>query len=232
MRRLLTIPSHFLMAITIIALSACWPIVQDDAGADTTAVTCSASGTVSYSTATITDWSVTCSNVPTDAAYVIVSVPITGGEADFEVQSADEEYDGGTYALPSSFTVGDSGSETGSYNDHDPDNPTDDSSPTAPYGFLALEPTGSWSPLPPNSIGYINTSGGYDSCAGSGTSCGTPDATAAPTPTDSISDVFASTQTNLLTEIGYASTLVVALLLIGLGVRMLVKWARKGTDAA
>lgn len=43
-----------------------------------------------------------------------------------------------------------------------------------------------------------------------------------------IEATFASTQTALVTEMGYAVALVVALLLIGLGVRMLVKWSRRG----
>ena len=43
-----------------------------------------------------------------------------------------------------------------------------------------------------------------------------------------IEATFASTQTALVTEMGYGVALVVALLLIGLGVRMLIKWSRKG----
>lgn len=46
-----------------------------------------------------------------------------------------------------------------------------------------------------------------------------------------ISATFASTQTALVTELGYGVALVVALLLIGLGVRMLIKWSKKGVSA-
>lgn len=47
-----------------------------------------------------------------------------------------------------------------------------------------------------------------------------------------ISETFASTQASLVTELGYGVALVVALLLIGLGVRMLIKWSKKGVHSA
>lgn len=43
---------------------------------------------------------------------------------------------------------------------------------------------------------------------------------------------FSSTQSQLVTELGYGVALVVALLLIGLGVRMLVKWSRHGVKSS
>jgi len=46
-----------------------------------------------------------------------------------------------------------------------------------------------------------------------------------------IEDTFTSTKAALTTELGYGVALVVALLLIGLGVRMLIKWSKKGVSA-
>lgn len=46
-----------------------------------------------------------------------------------------------------------------------------------------------------------------------------------------IETTFNTTQASLVTEIGYGVALVVALLLIGLGVRMLIKWSKKGVSA-
>ncbi len=45
-----------------------------------------------------------------------------------------------------------------------------------------------------------------------------------------IETVFTTTQASLVTEIGYGVALVVALLVIGLGVRMLVKWSKLGVS--
>ena len=46
-----------------------------------------------------------------------------------------------------------------------------------------------------------------------------------------IESTFSTTQASLITELGYGVALVVALLLIGLGVRMLIKWSKKGVSA-
>jgi predicted transporter len=56
-----------------------------------------------------------------------------------------------------------------------------------------------------------------------------PSIAGATAPT--IETTFASTQASLLTELGYGVALVVALLLVGLGVRMIVKWSKKGVSA-
>jgi predicted transporter len=55
-------------------------------------------------------------------------------------------------------------------------------------------------------------------------------ASAACTAGDKICETFASTQTSLLTQMGYGVALVVALLLLGIGIRMLVKWAKMGVS--
>jgi len=47
-----------------------------------------------------------------------------------------------------------------------------------------------------------------------------------------ISATFTSVQSSLVTELGYGVALVVALLLIGLGVRMLIKWSKHGVHSA
>jgi len=57
-------------------------------------------------------------------------------------------------------------------------------------------------------------------------------ATGAGATGDSISTVFTTTQASLVTEMGYGVALVVALLLIGLGVKMLIKWSKKGVTSA
>ena len=47
---------------------------------------------------------------------------------------------------------------------------------------------------------------------------------------DVVSSAFASETTSLTTDIGLGAALVVALMAIGLGVRLLVKWAKRATS--
>lgn len=49
---------------------------------------------------------------------------------------------------------------------------------------------------------------------------------------DVVSSAFGSETTSLTTDIGLGAALVVALMAIGLGVRLLVKWAKRATSAA
>src|ERR1035437_10759025 len=61
------------------------------------------------------------------------------------------------------------------------------------------------------------------------TGCG--GATTASLSGSPLETTFANTQVSLLTEFGWGVGLVVALLLIALGVRMLIKWSKKGVSA-
>jgi hypothetical protein len=49
---------------------------------------------------------------------------------------------------------------------------------------------------------------------------------------DVISSSFASETTSLTTDIGLGAALVVALMALGLGIRLLVKWSKRATSAS
>lgn len=44
-----------------------------------------------------------------------------------------------------------------------------------------------------------------------------------------LEDQFTSTQTSIMTELGYGAALLIAILLFVIGITVLVKWARKGS---
>ena len=44
-----------------------------------------------------------------------------------------------------------------------------------------------------------------------------------------LEDQFTSTQTSILSELGYGAALLIAILLFVIGITVLVKWARKGS---
>ncbi len=52
---------------------------------------------------------------------------------------------------------------------------------------------------------------------------------AGATGATALEDQFTSTQTSILSELGYGAALLIAILLFVIGITVLVKWARKGS---
>jgi type II secretory pathway pseudopilin PulG len=116
-----------------------------------------------------TAFSMTCTGVT--GAGVEASITVPGGILYVTVESADYWYGSGApYAsLPSTFTV--------SVTDQRATNPTDDTSPSAPYLYyfvFAAAGGGGFTYQPDNTVGQFSGNLIPDACLVSGTGCSTP----------------------------------------------------------
>ena len=91
-------------------------------------------------------------------------------------------------------------------------------------------------PAPDDSVGEFDATLTPDACITAGTDCGTVDSSAWVdddlVTSYSLDDEFTGAQTGVLNEFGFGAKLVVACLVVGLGIVVLVKWAKRGVRSA